>query len=202
MRPCAKAHERSAGRSRKKNTETKNKDDRIVPALRTATEESGRSVPRSSAGQPARVKKNIQAAVKTVIRRMKRGGRLRQHTIKADGSLFRVTGAPDRDERARPHAFAVTSLVQKSSPAPRGAQDRRTENTAARIFTGIPKPVPAKTRKRRTARSPSRRRPFPRIFRPGKSFPRPPRKNHPSAAAFFPNFRLIHRGKITAPMAK
>ena len=41
-----------------------------------------------------------------------------------------------------------------------------------------------------------------RIFRPGKSFPRPPRKNHPSAAAFFPNFRLIHRGKITAPMAK
>ena len=195
MRPCAKAHERSAGRSRKKNTETKNKDDRIVPALRTATEESGRSVPRSSAGQPARVQKNIQAAVKTVIRRMKRGGRLRQHTIKADGSLFRVTGAPDRDERARPHAFAVTSLVQKSSPAPRGALDRRPGNTAARIFTGIPKPVPAKTRKRRTARSPSRRRPFPRIFRPRKVFPAASEEKSSFGRSLFPEFPLDPPGE-------
>lgn len=83
----------------KKNTETKNKDDRIVPALRTATEESGRSVPRPSAGQPARVQKNIQAAVKTVIRRMKRGGstRSRPTTLSFESPALRTgTKEPDR----------------------------------------------------------------------------------------------------------
>lgn len=44
MRPCAKTHERSAGRSRKKNTETKNKDDRTG-----APDRNGRIRPQRSA---------------------------------------------------------------------------------------------------------------------------------------------------------
>lgn len=189
MRPCAKAHERSAGRSRKKNTETKNKDDRIVPALRAAAFRDHRP------GSRLAFKKNIQAEVRTVIRRMKRGGRLRQHTIEADDSLFRVTGAPDRDERARPHAFAVTDFVLRSSPAPRGAQDRWTENTAARIFTGIPKPVPAKTRKRRTARSPSRRRPFRPNLPARKVFPSASEEKSSFGRSLFPEFPLDPPGE-------
>ena len=122
-------------------------------------------------------------------------GRLRRHTIKANDSLFRVTGAPDRDERARPHAFAVTGLVLRSSPAPRGAQDRRPGNTAARIFTGIPKPVPAKTRKRRTARNPSRRRPFPPNLPARKVFSAASEEKSSFGRSLFPEFPLDPPGE-------
>lgn len=168
-----------------------------------APDRNGRIRPQRSAiiGRAARLafKKNIQAEVRTVIRRMKRGGRLRQHTIEADDSLFRVTGAPGRDERARPHAFAVTDF---RPPLPAELKTAVRETRQPGFSPAARNLYPRK----RGSEEPPEARPedalSARIFRPGKSFPRPPRKNHPSAAAFFPNFRLIHRGKITAPMAK